>query len=94
MRIGIPREIHADEKRVATTPEIAAKLQKMGFSVAVESGAGLGAHFTDDAYREAGVEIINDAATLWSTADIILKVRAPETNPKLGVDECDLLREG
>lgn len=94
MRIGIPKEIHADEKRVATTPEIAAKLQKMGFSVAVESGAGLGAHFTDDAYREAGVEIVNDNATLWSASDIILKVRAPETNPQLGVDECELLREG
>jgi H+-translocating NAD(P) transhydrogenase subunit alpha len=94
MRIGIPREIHANEKRVATTPEVAAKLQKMGFSVAIESGAGLGAHFTDDAYRQVGVEIINDAPTLWSTSDIILKVRAPETHPELGVDECDLLREG
>jgi NAD(P) transhydrogenase subunit alpha len=94
MRIGIPKEIHADEKRVATTPEIAAKLLKMGFSVAVESGAGLAAHFDDDAYRQAGVEIVSDARTLWATSDIVLKVRAPEADPQLGVDECELLREG
>ncbi len=94
MRIGIPKEIHADEKRVATTPEIAKKLQQLGFTVAVESGAGLESDFTDDAYRQAGVEIVNDAPTLWATSDIILKVRAPEPHPKFGVDECDWLREG
>ncbi|MFM8332066.1 MAG: Re/Si-specific NAD(P)(+) transhydrogenase subunit alpha [Candidatus Methylumidiphilus sp.] len=94
MRIGIPKEIHAGEKRVATTPEVAEKLQKLGFSVAVESGAGDGADYSDDAYRAAGVEIVEDAPTLWATSDIVLKVRAPETNPATGADEVELLQEG
>ena len=95
MRIGIPKEIHVGERRVATTPEIAVKLQKMGFTVALESGAGLGAHFSDDAYRQAGVEIVADAAALWASADIVLKVRAPQTHPQqMGLDECKLLRAG
>ncbi len=76
MKICVPQESFPGEKRVATTPEIAEKLIAMGFTVAIESGAGIGSDYTDDAYREAGVEI-QDAATLWSTADVILKVRSP-----------------
>jgi NAD(P) transhydrogenase subunit alpha len=94
MKIGVPREVHAGEKRVATTPEAATQLQKLGFSVVVESGAGEAAKFSDDAYREAGVEIIPDTRSLWSSCDIILKVRAPERHPDLGVDEAELLRAG
>lgn len=94
MKIGVPREIHAGEKRVATTPEVAEKLQKLGFAVAIEAGAGAQSNFPDDAYREVGVEIVPDARTLWQTSDIIFKVRAPETHPELCVDEVDLLREG
>jgi len=93
MKIGIPREVYAGEKRVATTPEAAEKLQKLGFSVAIESGAGLSAKFSDEAYREAGVEIIEDTKTLWSSSDIILKVRAPGPHPELDCDEVDLLTE-
>ena len=77
MKIGVPKEIHAGERRVATTPEVATQLQKLGFSVAVESGAGDESSFTDDAYREAGCEI-SSAADIWSQSDIILKVRGPE----------------
>jgi len=76
MKICIPQESFPGEKRVATTPEIAEKLIAMGFTVAIESGAGSGSDYTDDAYREAGVEI-QSPATLWSTADVILKVRSP-----------------
>jgi NAD(P) transhydrogenase subunit alpha len=94
MRIGVPREIHDGERRAATTPEVAEQLIKLGFTVAVEAGAGAAANFTDDAYREAGAEIIDDARALWAGADIILKVRAPEMHPGLGTDEVDLLREG
>lgn len=94
MKIGVPREVHAGERRVATTPEAAVQLQKLGFSVAVESGAGEAAKFSDDAYREAGVEIVSDARELWSSCDIILKVRAPERHPDLGVDESELLHKG
>jgi len=94
MKIGIPKEIHAGEKRVATTPEVAEKLQKLGYSVAIEKDAGKLANFTDDAYREAGVEIVEDAKTLWSSSDIVAKVRPPETHPELAIDEVELLQDG
>ncbi len=94
MKIGVPKEIHPGEKRVATTPEVAERLQKLGFSVAVESGAGAQANFLDDTYREAGVEIIDDAKSLWKSSDLILKVRGPEKHPELGIDEVELLQQG
>ena len=52
--IAVPRETAADEKRVATVPEVVEKLAKLGFRVAVESGAGDAANFADDTYRAAG----------------------------------------
>jgi len=94
MRIGIPKEVHTGEKRVATTPEAASQLAKLGFDVAVEAGAGTAASFDDDAYREAGVTVTADAETLWSSSDIILKLRAPERSKESGRDEFDLLRAG
>ncbi len=94
LTIGIPREVHEGERRVAATPETSAKLQKLGFSVAVESGAGERASFSDDLYREAGVEIISGTKALWERSDIILKVRAPEIHPQLGLHEAELLGEG
>jgi len=94
MRIGIPREIHPGEKRVATTPEVASQLQKLGFSIALESGAGSAANFADAAYAEAGVDIIEDTKALWAGSDIILKVRGPEPHPGTGVDETALLHPG
>jgi NAD(P) transhydrogenase subunit alpha len=78
MQIGIPTEVYADEKRVATTPEVAGWLQKLGYTVAIQAGAGEKASFSDQAYKDAGVEIIGDAENLWASSDIILKVRAPE----------------
>ena len=94
MRIGIPQEIHTDERRVGTTPEVASKLIKLGFTVALQKGAGVAADLSDDAYRSCGVEIVEDARALWSTADVILKVRAPEPHPALGCHEVDLMQEG
>jgi NAD(P) transhydrogenase subunit alpha len=94
MKIGIPKEIHPGEKRVATTPEVATQLQKLGFSVAVEAGAGAAANFSDAAFAAAGVEVVGDTQSLWSGSDIILKVRPPERHPALARDEAELLREG
>mgnify|MGYP002526361624 FL=1 len=88
MQIGIPKEIHEGERRVTTTPEVAKHLQKLGFDVAVESGAGAAANYPDELFREAGVEIIETAADLWERSDIIFKVRAPEGG------EVGLLSEG
>jgi NAD(P) transhydrogenase subunit alpha len=79
MRIGVPREIYAGEKRVATTPDVAAQLIKLGFEVEVESNAGAAASYSDAAYREAGCSIASSADEVWAESDIILKVRGPET---------------
>ena len=92
MRIGVPKEIYAEERRVATTPEAVGKLMKLGFDVSIESGAGVAASFDDDAYRDAGATVTADAETLWSSSDIILKVRAPGVSADSGQDEFDLLR--
>ncbi len=92
-KIGIPTEIYANECRVAATPDTAQKLQKLGFSVLIQSGAGAKASFPDQAYQDAGCEIIPNAETLWQQADIILKVRAPQFNQELGKHEADLLNE-
>ena len=86
--IGVPREIEAGEKRVATVPDVVEKLVKLGFRVAVQSGAGDAANFADDAYRAAGAEIAEDAAHLWASADIVFKVRAPS------MAEVQLMRDG
>ncbi len=94
MKIGIPREVHPGEQRVATTPEVAGQLQKLGFTVAIEAGAGEPANFSDADYAEAGVEIVSDVRALWSASDIIMKVRGPERHPGLNIDESDLLRSG
>jgi NAD(P) transhydrogenase subunit alpha len=94
MRIGVPKEVHDGDRRVATTPDVAGQLQKLGFTVAIEAGAGGPAAFTDDAYRAAGVTVVADTRALWTESDIILKVRAPEHHPTLGVDEVDLLHQG
>ena len=69
MLIGVPKETAAGEKRVATVPEAVEKLIKLGFSVAIESGAGDAANCSDDAYHAAGAEVLPDAATLWSRAE-------------------------
>ena len=88
LTIGVPREVFAGERRVATVPDVVEKLIKLGFKVAVESGAGDAANFSDDAYRIAGAEIIEGAAKLWASSDIVFKVRGPSN------DEVGLLREG
>jgi len=88
MTIGVPRETFAGEKRVATVPEVVEKLIKLGFEVLVESGAGAGANFPDEAYEAAGARIAADAAALYGSAGMIFKVRAPTE------DEIALMKPG
>jgi len=94
VKIGIPKEVHTDECRVALTPDTATQLQKLGYTLTIEAGAGEKAHFSDDAYRQAGVEVIEDVKQLWAESDIVMKVRAPEAHPGLGLHEAELLRDG
>ena len=86
--IGVPRESAAGEKRVATVPEVVEKLIKLGFKVAVQSGAGDAANCGDDVYRAAGAEIVGDAAGLWAKSDIVFKVGVPTA------EEAGLMHEG
>ena len=92
--VGIPKEVFPGECRVAATPDTAKRLQKLGFEVWVESGAGAAASFTDAAYEQVGCTIVADTAQLWQDADLILKVRPPAQHPDLDRPETELLREG
>lgn len=92
--IGIPKEIHPGEKRVAATPQTILKLKKLGFDVVVESHAGHGINCIDSEYREAGATVIEDTKELWAASDVVMKVRPPEQNEEIGVHEADLMKEG
>ncbi len=91
MKIGVPRETHPGERRVATTPDVAAELQKLGYDVMVEKDAGATASFSDEAYTEAGCSIAGSTADIWSDADIILKVRPPEGDQATGLKDSQTL---
>lgn len=75
MRIGVPAETIAGETRVAVTPETVKKLKAQGHTLCVQTGAGIAASVTDDAYQAAGAEIAS-AADAYA-CDLVLKVRAP-----------------
>ncbi len=79
LKIGSPKEIYAGEARVGMTPDSALQLQKLGYDCVIEAGAGKGAGLSDEAYRAAGVTVVETAAALYETADIIAKVRPPES---------------
>lgn len=80
MHIGIPAEIRGGETRVAATPETVKKYTAKGVhKVSVQSGAGAGASIPDSAYQEAGATIVADVAELYAQAQIVLKVRGPES---------------
>lgn len=77
MRVVAPREIVPGERRVAITPETAAKLIAAGLEVAIESGAGVAAGYPDAQYAESGAVIESDAGSLWRSAGAVFKVQAP-----------------
>lgn len=76
MRIGVPKEIKADENRVALTPAGVAALVAHGHTVIVERGAGLGSSLPDADYRAAGARLANRTA-VWREAELIVKVKEP-----------------
>ena len=88
MKIGAPRELAKGEARVALTPDSAQFIQKLGHACLIESGAGEAAGFDDDAYRNAGVTVVDGAEALWSEAEVVIKVREPSEA------EAERLREG
>jgi H+-translocating NAD(P) transhydrogenase subunit alpha len=86
--IGIPKEVHSGERRVAATPQTILKLKKLGFDVLIEAGAGDAINASDGEYQEAGAEIVRDTAKLWQSSDIVMKVRPPEDG------EVEMMRQG
>src|ERR1041385_5333981 len=76
MKIGVPKEVAANERRVALTPEVAGRLKKGGFEIVVERGAGSAAFFPDSAYTAAGATLVDRAVTLGEV-DVTLPVQAP-----------------
>ncbi len=88
MRIGVPKEIKVHEYRVGLVPPGVRELVRAGHEVIVEHGAGLGIGFTDEHYRRAGAIIADDAAKVFGTAELIVKVKEPQLH------ECALLRPG
>ncbi len=91
MHICIPKEVYTGECRVALTPETAGHIQKLGHTINIEAGAGEAANYSDQSYRDAGVSVTDDTQALWSSADVVMKVRAPGAHPQLG-DEIALLK--
>lgn len=77
MLIGIPKEIKIGETRVSMTPSLCRRCVKLGAKVLVEKNAGASAGFTDAEYRAAGATITGSADKVWSSADLILKVKEP-----------------
>ena len=88
MLIFSPKENDADEPRAAVTPDSAGRLIKLGAEVAIETGIGARAGFSDAAYQEAGATVRDDRAAALGAADIVLRVRPP------AADEVDALKAG
>ena len=77
MIVGVPTEIKPQEHRVGAVPALVHDLTASGHQVLVQAGAGLGAGLADDAYREAGARIADDAEAVYAAADLIVKVKEP-----------------
>jgi NAD(P) transhydrogenase subunit alpha len=96
MQIGVPRETIPGEARVALTPDVIPQLIKFGHQVMVEHGAGDAAGFTDEAYRTAGAQIVDDSAALYTAAEMLLKIQRPSIAGAGGSSqaEIDSINEG
>jgi len=88
MKIGVPKEIKNHEYRVGLTPASVRELTSRGHTVVVESGAGTAIGLTDDQYIAAGAKMSADAASIFASADMIVKVKEPQP------EECAMLRPG
>ncbi|MBL8652724.1 MAG: Re/Si-specific NAD(P)(+) transhydrogenase subunit alpha [Alphaproteobacteria bacterium] len=93
MKVAIPKERRAYEARVATTPDAIKRMKPLGLTFLVEAGAGTTAAITDQAFIDAGAEIVSDNAALLAQADIVLKVARPLTAAE-GTDELAAMKPG
>jgi NAD(P) transhydrogenase subunit alpha len=88
MRLVIPKETHPGENRVPIIPDVAKKLVRLGAEVVIEAGMGAGSGFTDEQYTEVGCTVSADRNELFSTADMLLRLRMPK------MDEIPLMKPG
>jgi len=94
MKVAVVRETFPGERRVALVPAVVPSLTKAGWQVVLESGAGETAGFTDEAYRNKGVEEFVDRNTAFEQADVVLQVRTFGANSERGRADLELLRPG
>jgi NAD(P) transhydrogenase subunit alpha len=94
MVIGVPKEIMKAEYRVAATPDTVKKMVAAGAKVIVEAGAGAGAYFSDEQYTAVGAQMEPDVTKIFAQADVILKVKEPLFNEKVGKHEAEMLHDG
>ena len=94
MIIGIPKEIMQGEKRVSAIPETVKKMVDGGAKVLFEEGAGVGSHYFDEQYKEAGAEIITNVEEIYTQSDVILKVKEPQFNAEKNKHEIEMMHTG
>lgn len=94
MIIGIPKEIMQGERRVAAIPETIKKMVSSGATVLFEKGAGLGSHYIDEDYKEAGAQIVADVEEIFARAEVILKVKEPLFSHEKNRHELDMMHAG
>ncbi len=94
MKVGVPKEIGVNERRVAVTPDSVRQIKSAGYELLVEAGAGAGAYIADSAFQEAGASLVPSTADLWSRSEIVLKLQPPLQNQSLNIHEATLLAEG
>lgn len=93
MIIAVPKETFPGERRVALLPASVPALVKSACRVLMEAGAGVSAGFPDDAYRQAGAEVLADRRAVFEAADVLLQVRGLGANPQAGQPDLELIRD-
>ena len=94
VKLGIIEEVDLSERKVAVVPDGAKRLLKAGVEVIVQSGAGVGAEFSDDQYELVGAKILSTAQEVFDAADIVVKIREPTYNPQAEKHEIDMVGKG
>jgi NAD(P) transhydrogenase subunit alpha len=94
MIIGVPKEIMQGENRVSAIPETVKKMVDSGATVLFQTGAGVGSHYMDKAYEEAGAQLVSDVGKIYEQADVILKVKEPLFNSEKNRHEIDMMHKG
>ena len=94
MIIGVPTEIYPGERRVALIPSVVPNLQKGGFEVVIQAGAGAQAGYPDAEYAEKGAKVLSSRKEVFQAADLIVQVLCYGSNDKTGQEDLPLMRAG